>query len=293
MLKKAMRYGAAGSTWLLATFGAASLGNAQALQSPPLPETTPPAMPKLQLPPDIVVQARADDPVRSFVEQMTQKGPTNQIGRWKDNVCPVFAGLSEDQAATIEQRMVAAWQTVGLSRPPRRCAASLIIIFTNEAGAVATDLAKRYPITLRGDGEWLLRNFVKSERPVRWLTISNECGFGCSSGSLVSMETAPSFASMLIIVDGKQLAGITLNEMADYLSFISLCNPTTKGGAPQNSIMSLFDRSRDAKGSRSLTDRDHEFLQGLYHASANLPVSAQRSEIIARIKRFEKERHSP
>lgn len=241
---------------------------------------------------DIEVRGRKDDPVRSFVAQMTQRGPTDQIGRWKDGICPAFSGLSDGQAATIERRMAATWQTVGLS-PPRHCLTSLIIIFSNDATDVATDLSKRYPMVLRADGEWLLRRFVKSDRPVRWLTISNECGFGCTSGSNIFMETAPAFSAMLIIVDGKQVAGITLDEIADYLAMVSLINPPQKGATPQGSIMSLFDHAHDATVALSLTTSDRELLTSLYRSSTNLPLSLQRAEIVRRIKRSEKNADKP
>jgi hypothetical protein len=116
----------------------------EAINLDPTPAAEVKAPSDVQSSAEIFVRAHATDAVHSFVAQMTQKGPTNQIGRWKDDICPIFSGLGDAQTSMIEQRMAADWQTVGFSPPPRHCEASLIIVFTNDAAFVAADFAKRF-----------------------------------------------------------------------------------------------------------------------------------------------------
>lgn len=237
--------------------------------------------------PDIVVTARGSDSIGApsrdamlpFIANLTEKGPTDQIARWKDELCPMVLGTPLPQAKWIADRIGDIGTDIGLQRGSRHCEPRLVIIFTDQANTLAYQFTKRFPVTLRKDGQWRLDRFVHSRAAVRWVTVTDDCAFGCSTGSHIAQETAAGFAGMLVVVDGDKIRGFSASEMADYLALVGLANPPQSGTAPGDSILAMFRKGSNPNQPYTLADYDRAFLTGLYTAPANMSAQAQRSSI--------------
>jgi hypothetical protein len=231
----------------------------------------------LQLP--IVVQGRLKQAIRNFVQRLSQVGPSDQIAHWKDQICPTVLGMDPAQAAFLEQRINALARTVRLRPGGSNCLSALAIVVTNDPNAFVADMLGIYPMSLRADGLDRLKRFVQSSRPVRWISITNECGYGCAIGSRISRETAPALAGMLIVVDSNRLQDVTVQELSDYIALVALTNPPDRPGSHPNSVLELFDDPGPAGSSFALTDYDRSFLAALYHEPVDRSADDERATI--------------
>src|SRR5690348_13897506 len=81
----------------------------------------------------IVVEGRAKDALRNFILSLTRAGPTDQIARWNDEVCPAVIGIDPAEASFMEDRISSLGQTVGLRASTPGCATKLAVIVSNDA----------------------------------------------------------------------------------------------------------------------------------------------------------------
>jgi hypothetical protein len=224
--------------------------------------------------------------LRSFVGSMTQAGPTDQIARWKDDICPIVVGVEPAQADYIAQRILEVGKSVDLRTRRSGCDTTMGIIITPDAAGVATELIRRFPITFRSDSISRMKRFVTSTKPVRWLSVTNECGDGCSlPNSRLVKATRPTFQAIIVIVDAKQIGRISLGELSDYVAMVALSNPPAERRGSSKSILSLFQEPHAAGAPYQLTDYDRSFLLGLYHSPKDKSAKTQRAAIVSRMKK--------
>jgi hypothetical protein len=239
-----------------------------------------------QLVPEIIVTGSRDEALRSFVEALAVTGPTGQLARWKHPVCPRVFGIESSQAERMVQRIVEVAQSVGLAGARAGCRPSTFILVTPEPDSLAAQLVARYPITLGRDGRTRLKRFVDSDRPARWLAVTDPCSEGCAlPNSRLVESTTPTITTMVVIVDAGRLAGYSLNEVSDYLALVVLSNPPADGEPPSDSILSIFGAARPAGARYELTPYDREFLAALYRVQLNESARSQRRYIINRMKK--------
>jgi hypothetical protein len=89
------------------------------------------------------------------------------------------------------------------------------------------------------------------------------------------------FTSVAVIVDGKQVVGLQLAQLADFIAMVALTEvdlDASLGAAP--TILRLFDaRGSGTQLPASLSAWDQEFLKWLYDPAAPLESITQRSVI--------------
>ena len=110
-----------------------------ATAAPSVAATAPPAPPDSE----IVVTARLNEVFRSFVTLMTQAGHTDQIARWKDDICPAVIGVAPEQAAFIAQRIVDVGRPFGLRPGGPGCRARMTVVITPDAAQVAGQVVRQ------------------------------------------------------------------------------------------------------------------------------------------------------
>jgi hypothetical protein len=239
---------------------------------------------------NIVVTAQTQKALRDFTEALSDTGPTGQIGRWKE-FCPAVIGIQPEEAEFMVGRIGAVAESIGLHADSPGCRPRTLILFTTDATALASEFARHYPITLRTDGRGKLKRFVASALPIRWLSVTDPCGIGCTlPNSHIVMSTNPAFQAMIVIVDAKQIAEFNLGELSDYLAVIALSNPPLAAARPRDSILSMFAGPHPADRRFTLTGTDRSFLAGLYRSPTGMAADAQRGAIVTHMKRDRKKR---
>lgn len=258
-------------------------GAARAVAAPPPPSSSSPP-PAGSNTADIVIEGHRRGALRAFVERLAESGATDQLARWKEEICPAVAGIDSAEAAWVEDRIAASAKTLGLHRRTK-CVPDLLVIIDPDVAAIAKEIASDFP---RDDGMWRINRFLKSDRPVRWLTVTDECAERCElRNSRIIKATTPGFTAVLILVDAKRLAGISLGELADYVTFVGLSNPRQTAKNPSNSILSLFDSAPVPGAPLAMTNRDKGFLAGLYRTQMSASAASQKSAIANAIRKAE------
>ncbi len=113
--------------------------------------------------------------------------------------------------------------------------------------------------------------------PPSYATRAYLCGSGASGGTHLAFNTVWTFSRVFVIVDGTQLRGVRIGQLADYVAmvgFAKLKSDARLGDAP--TILRLFDGAPQAAPT-GMTDWDQSFLKSLY--ATEQKSTLQRSQI--------------
>lgn len=267
---------------------------------------------------DVVVTGRPlDRMIRDFVGEVAEPNRNRGLARWDGSVCVGVANLKQETAQYISDRISTIASDLGLDPGSPGCTPTILVVATDDAGALARTMVGERPRAFRMGGPGMdrggvaLRDFVGTDRPVRWwqmsmpvdsetgekaVRIPGECANACGSvmdyapqifvfaASRLITQIVDNIVRAVVIVDVDEVAHLSTLQLADYIAMVSLAqidpDADTSGYA---SILNLFD---DPDGSSSLTDWDQAYLGGLYGAERNQANwRAGRSEIVASIRR--------
>ena len=296
-----------------------SLVMAAALAVQPVPGTgqDPGAQAPVELEGLTVTGRRLTDVIGDFVSEVSAPVRGRGLARWRDPVCVGVVNLRADAAAFIADRVTTVAADLGVDTGREGCQPNIAVIATDDAGALAAALTEarrrafRTGATGTDRGGAALRDFVETERPVRWWQTSlpidsrtgqravrmpGECTGSCSSvfdfapvlvvdsASLLRSTIINNLQRTVVIIDVDDVQNVSLAQLADYVAMVSLAqidpNARTDGYA---SILNVFAMPDSAEG---LTDWDRTYLAGLYNSEQNLRSSvANHGDIVASIRR--------
>lgn len=230
-------------------------------------------------------------------------GFDSQYARWSGRICVMVAGFPRDGGQFIADRIGVVARDVRLDAGAPGCSPNIFIIATDDPAKMIAMISVKRQGLVDGADLAVLRRVRESHDPVRWIgAISMAGGAGEaivseSQGSMVKpVAVSRSFAGgsrlvaqtqtvlkrETIIVDTRQIGGITYGQLADYLSFVALAqiNPHV---VPQNvdSIVTAF--AKRGSGPAGLTAFDKAYLTGLYRSPAAMVGAVQKGVIEATI----------
>jgi hypothetical protein len=91
--------------------------------------------------------------------------------------------------------------------------------------------------------------------------------------------------NVIIVVDSTKLNGTTWQQLADYLSVVSLAQVDPDASpAAYDSILNLFSNPAAYSG---LTDWDRSYVRALYEFDQERRVEAQEGDLVSRMAREE------
>ena len=252
---------------------------------PPFP-TTPHASP----PDDVLVTAHTVAAVDALVASLTRADSGMQVARWKREICPKVLGLTPKQSEFVTTDIAKAARIAGLSVPRRWCRGNVVVVVTNDADGFATTLVRRHPALFRDPSEGLAPRrereaIARSDAPVRWIVASQTQGIG-GSASRLQLNSVEVLQTAISIVDATRLAGITWQQLSDYLALASLTHARMDVSYGPNTILSLFQANAAGRTAPpGMTALDKAFLKSLYTSNAALTADAQRLNIRTAIER--------
>ncbi len=241
--------------------------------------------------------------VETFVAQVT-RSDGELIGRWRDALCPLIAGLSDAQNEFVRNRMLEVEAKVreqGAKHDPK-CRPNVFVIITDDADGVLEgwkehdskmflwktreDLLhaeEAGPVRLwhnavelrSDDGPWVYQN-VGPARAAKQ---------GRLKDSRIVSSAKEAITAVVVLLDTKKMGKVTLAQMADYLTMVSLSQVNLHadvGGA--NTILTLFSEAQTTAPPTSLTEWDYAFLDALYRVGYYSPMN-QRMDLTSRMAR--------
>ena len=280
------------ATAMLALLGVAP-AQGQPQQTPPQPAPQQAASTSDEI--VVIGQARTEDAVRAFVHQLSvAPRNVNQLGRWTNTVCTGVAGLQTRFAQFLNDRIAQRAEAVGIDIGDPGCRANVLIVVSASPDAIAHELVDGHENRMgvlyqRGRtslGRTALTAFVHSTAPVRWWHVNHtatqdgdpigETSDGgpaiqeLSGGATrIHRSTHQMFGAAYVIVDARQLQGVSFEALADYLAMVTLAQLSSDAdtsGFP--TILNLFAaRAQGHTMPTAMTDWDVAYLHGLYGAT--------------------------
>jgi hypothetical protein len=258
--------------------------------------------------------------VRAFIAAVTPQIYSDSLLRWNKGICPQIVGPPPDQTARILSHVSQIAAAAGVVIQPQPCTANLYIIASTYPELLLNAWGKRDHPLFGGTAQKTINAFINTPRPVRvWyntVTVPREdhpdiqrfgertlptMGAGSIAESPANVAAAnvtaaidaartdaflnfrevQSFKSVIVVVDTKRAAGVTLDQLADYIALVGLSKVNLDmdlSGAP--TILSIFAPSTGSAAQpapASITGWDQDYLKALYLTRQS--SRRQRSEI--------------
>ena len=219
--------------------------------------------------------------IHTFVTKISEyRFQQDSLARWHEPICFRVLGLPDEQAEHLSNRVFATARPLGITIAGKGCQPNFIALVTpmpNEP----LEVWKRKGINGPFSYAWpaVLNDFLTNTRPARtWYDTEPVDSMGVvrdvfpstfgphltAEGSNVISTFAPSFTTVIVVIDTSRATGIKLGAMADYVAMVGLAQiniDANMDGSP--SILSLFD-SPEGERPQELSTWDKAYLKGLY-----------------------------
>jgi hypothetical protein len=226
------------------------------------------------------------------------------LAAWDDDICVTVAGLDPAKDAAVKARIEAVAAAAGATVKQRRCGpehvtANVEVFFTSNPDVVLKAVSRIRPwivggVETRANPLISMRAYEAGlimKRPIQaWYT--NHCapdiaagappGWSISTGySFWSADGTPcqkiGFDNVLVVVDERQVPGLTLGALSDYAALLALSEPASLNGC--NALPSIIDLFSTACAGQpeptGLTETDTAYLKALYTGGQTLPPGWQ------------------
>jgi hypothetical protein len=239
------------------------------------------------------------DQVHAYVAGVLARNGEETLLRWREPLCPLVAGLPQDQGEYMLARITLIARNAGAKLAPRRCTPNFYVVVTGEPEALLKAWRKRDGALFGRQAPAKVGRFLGQDRPVR---VWHNWDFAPADGSSPT-EYSPTGAptinhpkdsrlvtnavrgawGVVAVVDAARLQGMSVAQLSDYIALTGLAelNPDAQPGAAP-SILRLFD-GPPAEAPATLSPWDQAFLAALYGSEQdNLN---QRAQIAGRMLR--------
>lgn len=262
-----------------------------------------------EAPQEVIVTGRRSlaKRIRNFVNQVAVEENAEGVAVWKTPVCAFVTGFPPQQGGVIQRRLPEVARAAHVPLDGVDCyPPNLLIVETDDPEGLLqewdNDNTRRLETfnsatddLFAGSPQSVVERFIATPRAVRvWyythredaadLTVSPETAFGPPEVRVYEPTRIEShgvlydFFRIFVIVDKKRLQGVTISQLADYISMVGLAKlkpDAHPGDAP--TILKLFDGTPQSAPS-GLTLWDQAFLSSLY--ASDQKSTLQRSQIV-------------
>ncbi len=251
----------------------------------------------LLMPPVLAGGALADTPAQVYSDAQRSKDDNaanqmvatvlatsftdnEQYVRWKQPVCPHVSGLAPAAAQVIERRIRAVAAQVGAPVDRSDCVANISIIATSDPQASLASIASASPyLVVGGDQKQTVRypieawyaTFKTNNKGVKAIDIPERISntsqvYAPANLSRLRTGQKPEMAAVTVLVDTKKVIGMTLGELGDYVTLLTLAQTAQYGACiPVETIANLLvSDCAAAYKAHKLSHADIALLTGLY-----------------------------
>ena len=254
---------------------------------------------------DVIANARTlEEATEAFVGEVAAPVRRRGYARWHEGVCVGVVNLSPEVAQFMVDRVSDRARELGLSAGEPGCHPSILIVATQNATPFTAEFVAIRPRLFRTGatgmdrGGAAFRNFMETDRPVRWWTVSQPTdadtgdatvrmpgvmygrGYADGGGSS-AQDYAPKtvlrgsgrlmvqyrqdIKRTFVIIDVDRLNGASLEQLSDYVAMVSLAQIDQDADTSAfDTVLNLFEDPTSVDG---MTGWDTAYLQGLYGTS--------------------------
>lgn len=258
---------------------------------------------------DVIVDGRPVEAVaQAFVEAVAAPAHRRGLARWYGSICVGVVNVRPEVAQPLIDHVSNVALDLGLRTRQPGCQPNIVIVFADDASAMATALVEQdrraFHLGVGGldRGKVALAAFEATERPVRWWHVSMPT-IGASGGRAVRMPgdtgylyvpgegivnrgrpITDSLNKVVVIIDIDQVQETNLAQLGDYLAMVTLAQVDLEGSTGDfDSVLNLFERPTLTAG---LTEWDQTYLDVLYNAlPERVNPSRQSADLARRVTR--------
>jgi hypothetical protein len=262
----------------------------------------------------VTVTAEKPDPLvnaaSQFVRSHIPEGQSDQLARFRDDICIRVVGLPAEFSAFVAARIV---EVAGQVRAPvdksAHCRPNVNVIFTPNPQVQLDDIAKRRDILLGYHYTSQLKKLTSVNRPIQswyvtrtrdatgnsWLELENPEPWDPfysnrpvgRAGSRLGNGMSAEVVHTLILADANKVADAKIGAVADYIAVLALAK--WQGLERCNAIPTILNLMADgcdgAAAPEAATKVDLALLSGLYAVDPRETGSQQRMSIASRMSR--------
>jgi len=283
-------------------------------------QTPPPSAPAVA---GITVTAPALKRVPDLVQTFGRPYSGDRLSRWRAPVCPYVTGFAPEQNSFIAARIIQISKAAKQLDPQKSCDPNIIVIASANDLTLRRQIGQHPQTLLSPHSRWpvdklQLWAFIKDDglpahifyesgivsafgggTPLDEGNIAGSLAdisgalnaFGApvvanAPGSRLAPPVDDAFNRVFVVLDGRQLDGLTSGQIAAYVSMITLAE--VRVDAPPRDVDSIVNLFANRKTGRTppedLTFWDRAYLGALYNAPTQISISMQRSVMEDRIE---------
>ncbi|RZJ45690.1 MAG: hypothetical protein EON87_06875 [Brevundimonas sp.] len=257
---------------------------------------------------DVVISGESlKSQTEAFVAQLAAPPERRGLARWAGRVCVGAVNIRPDIAQAVIDRVSELALDLHLRIGDPGCTPNVVVIFTENAPALADAMVEHDPAAFHlgvgglDRGRAALQTFRTSDAPVRWWHVSMPV-IGASGQRAIRMpgDSEPIYVpgegivnrgrpisdnlnKVIIVLDVSKLGDVTLPQLTDYVGMVAMAQIDPEGEtAAFDTVMNLFE---DPQGTPGLSDWDALYLQALYNGPRERVNPDAQAADIARILR--------
>ncbi len=239
---------------------------------------------------DVVVDGRKlREAVDDFVDEIVAPPANHGPARWHRRVCVGAVNFRREVAQVLVDQVSSVALQAGLEIGEPGCRPNILIMGTDDGGALARGLVEQTPRLFRplysgaARSSEALERFQQAAAPVRWWHVSMPVvrTTGTPGVRMPNDERPPIFAGegrlrtplrndllkVFVIVDVPAAEGIDVLRLGDYIGMVALAQIDPEADtSTYHTVLNLFEAPQSGI---TLTDWDLSYLQALYGAELN------------------------
>ncbi|MBS0331380.1 MAG: hypothetical protein JSS35_01310 [Proteobacteria bacterium] len=256
------------------------------------------------------------DPTTQYVKRSLPEGQSDQLSRFRDEVCVKVQGLPAEFDAFIAKRLVAVAGEVGAPLAKAAdCTPNVNVVFTTAPQALISDIAKRKDILIGFHYVAQLKQVTTFQGPIQawyvtrtrdasgnsWIEVNFQCPYDpngmvpCGerpigrAGSRLGNEMSAEIVHSLVIADANKVAGRKIETVADYVAVLALARwKKVERCAPIATVLNaMAGDCPDAPQAATL--QDIALLKGLYAVDPYEFGFQQRATIASAVRKASKD----
>ena len=212
------------------------------------------------------------------------------LARFEGHLCPGIAGMHEEYAMLMIDRIRANAHDLGIEIQEDGCSPNFVIVFADDSQQMLQNVVDSNPQMFQYVNRTELRRMLEPGPVHVWNNVELRTALGHpvprdrnlasppifrqnATHSRIYTSTRRDIASIMVIYDRDEVETMSIGQLADYATMRGLVQTKPTDDLAMNSILSLFNETGPYP--ERLTNFDRAYLRAVYDWIPNLPGAAK------------------